>query len=65
MTVAVEDLAPEAARTEISFGLVPAGETLAGFVEYSADLWDRATVEGWARDYTALLAKEVRGALRD
>ncbi|WP_344097589.1 MupA/Atu3671 family FMN-dependent luciferase-like monooxygenase, partial [Streptomyces stramineus] len=65
VTVAVEDLAPEAARTEISFGLVPAGETLAGFVEYSADLWDRATVEGWARDYTALLAKEVRGALRD
>ncbi|MFI9627926.1 MupA/Atu3671 family FMN-dependent luciferase-like monooxygenase [Streptomyces sp. NPDC052042] len=65
LTTAVEDLAPAAARTELLLALVPTGDVLAGLVEYSADLWDRATVEGWARDYVELLRKEVRQALGD
>ncbi|MHA5020653.1 MupA/Atu3671 family FMN-dependent luciferase-like monooxygenase [Streptomyces sp. SD35] len=63
LTTAVEDLAPAAARTELSFGLIPAGDELKGFVEYSADLWDRTTIEGWTRDYVALLREEVDRAL--
>lgn len=63
LTTAIEDLAPAAARTELTFGLVPAGDELKGFVEYSADLWDRATIEGWTRDYVALLSEEVDRAL--
>ncbi|MFF5482895.1 MupA/Atu3671 family FMN-dependent luciferase-like monooxygenase [Streptomyces sp. NPDC012935] len=63
LTTAVEDLAPAAARTELTFGLVPAGDELKGFVEYSADLWDRSTIEGWTRDYVALLTEEVDRAL--
>ncbi|MFI0908671.1 MupA/Atu3671 family FMN-dependent luciferase-like monooxygenase [Streptomyces sioyaensis] len=65
LTTAVEDLAPAASRTELTFGLVPAGDVLAGFVEYSADLWDCVTIEGWARDYVELLRTEVRQALGD
>ncbi|MFF7313844.1 MupA/Atu3671 family FMN-dependent luciferase-like monooxygenase [Streptomyces sp. NPDC008137] len=63
LTTAVEDLAPAASRTELTFGLVPAGDRLQGFVEYSADLWDRTTIEGWTRDYVALLRDETGGAL--
>ncbi|MEY9996790.1 iturin family lipopeptide synthetase A [Streptomyces sp. V4I8] len=63
LTTAIEDLAPAASRTELTFGLVPAGDELKGFVEYSADLWDRGTIEGWTRDYVALLTEEVDGAL--
>ncbi|EGX55353.1 putative NRPS, partial [Streptomyces zinciresistens K42] len=63
LTTAVEDLAPAAARAELTFGLVPAGGGLSGFAEYSADLWDRPTVEGWARDYVTLLRTEVTAAL--
>ncbi|QOV41226.1 amino acid adenylation domain-containing protein [Streptomyces ferrugineus] len=62
LTTAVEDLAPAASRTELTFGLVPAGDELKGFVEYSSDLWDRATIEGWTRDYVALLREEVEPA---
>ncbi|MBT2386357.1 amino acid adenylation domain-containing protein [Streptomyces sp. ISL-11] len=65
VTASVEDLAPAASRTELSFGLVPAGDTLAGYVEYAADLWDHGTVEGWVREYAELLEAEVRRALRD
>ncbi|WP_223268211.1 non-ribosomal peptide synthetase [Streptosporangium nondiastaticum] len=65
MTVAIEDLAPAAARAEFTFGLVPAGDVLIGMAEYSSDLWDRATVEGWMRDYVELLRDEVRAALAD
>ncbi|MFJ9746871.1 MupA/Atu3671 family FMN-dependent luciferase-like monooxygenase [Streptomyces chartreusis] len=64
LTTAIEDLAPAAARTELTFGLVPAGDELRGFVEYSSDLWDHATIEGWARDYGVLLREEVERALR-
>ncbi|MDT0386369.1 MupA/Atu3671 family FMN-dependent luciferase-like monooxygenase [Streptomyces dubilierae] len=65
LTTAVEDLAPAAARTELTFGLVPAGDQLRGFVEYSADLWDRATIEGWTRDYVTLLREETGRAPGD
>ncbi|WP_031487242.1 non-ribosomal peptide synthetase [Streptomyces bicolor] len=63
LTTAVEDLAPAASRTELTFGLVPAGDELKGFVEYSSDLWDQVTVEGWTRDYVALLREEVDRAV--
>ncbi|MEU3755588.1 MupA/Atu3671 family FMN-dependent luciferase-like monooxygenase [Streptomyces olivoreticuli] len=62
VTTAVEDLAASGSRAEFSLGLVPAGDALTGFVEYATDLWDRTTVERWARDYTELLAEEVRRA---
>ena len=65
LTTAVEDLAPAASRTELTFGLVPTGDQLAGFVEYSADLWDRTTIEGWTRDYVALLRDETGSAFGD
>ncbi|MGW2601765.1 MupA/Atu3671 family FMN-dependent luciferase-like monooxygenase, partial [Streptomyces klenkii] len=65
VAVAIEDLAPEAARAEFTFGLVPAGDVLVGMAEYSSDLWDRATVEGWMRDYVGLLRDEVRAALAE
>ncbi|CAL9326948.1 Glutamate-1-semialdehyde 2,1-aminomutase [Streptomyces sp. enrichment culture] len=65
LTTAVEDLAPAASRTDLTFGLVPAGDELRGFVEYSADLWDRGTVEAWTRDYVALLRDETNRALED
>ncbi|MEU0110930.1 MupA/Atu3671 family FMN-dependent luciferase-like monooxygenase [Streptomyces sp. NPDC006251] len=65
LTTAVEDLAPAASRTELTFGLVPAGDELRGFVEYSADLWDRSTIEVWTRDYVALLREETARALGD
>jgi natural product biosynthesis luciferase-like monooxygenase protein/amino acid adenylation domain-containing protein len=63
LTTAVEDLAPAASRTSLTFGLVPAGDELKGFVEYSADLWDRTTIEAWARDYVDLLREETGRAL--
>ncbi|MDT0458780.1 amino acid adenylation domain-containing protein [Streptomyces sp. DSM 41527] len=62
LTTTVEDLAPAASRTDLTVGLVPTGDVLAGFMEYSADLWERTTIEGWARDYVELLGEEVRQA---
>ncbi|MFJ7073805.1 hypothetical protein [Streptomyces sp. NPDC098781] len=64
LTTAVEDLAPAAARTELTVGLVPAGDELKAFVEYSSDLWDPDTIERWMRDYVALLGEEVHRALK-
>ncbi|MEU7203520.1 MupA/Atu3671 family FMN-dependent luciferase-like monooxygenase [Streptomyces sp. NPDC045470] len=61
----VEDLAVPAARTDLSIGLIPAGDTLTGYMEYSTDLWEHSTVEGWADAYVNLLAEEVRAALAD
>ncbi|MFK8850938.1 condensation domain-containing protein [Streptomyces sp. Ac-502] len=61
----VEDLAVPAARTDLSVGLIPAGDTLTGYMEYSTDLWEQPTVEGWADAYVTLLAEEVRAALED
>ncbi|WP_157877824.1 non-ribosomal peptide synthetase, partial [Streptomyces kanamyceticus] len=63
VTTAVEDLAVSGARSEFNFGLIPTGDVLSGYLEYSSDLWDRATVEAWTAAYVELLAKEVAAAL--
>ncbi len=65
LDVAVEDLATDAALGDFNLGLVPAGDVLAGYLQYSADLWDHDTVEDWTRHYVELLAEEVRRALAD
>nr|WP_069885556.1 non-ribosomal peptide synthetase [Streptomyces luteocolor] len=64
LTTAVEDIAVSGARSEFNFGLIPVGDVLSGYLEFSTDLWDRATVEGWIAAYVELLAEEVGGALR-
>ncbi|MGW2226514.1 MupA/Atu3671 family FMN-dependent luciferase-like monooxygenase [Streptomyces formicae] len=63
VTTAVEDLAVSGARSEFNFGLIPTGDVLSGYLEYSSDLWDRSTVEVWTDAYVDLLAKEVAAAL--
>ncbi|MEU2791680.1 MupA/Atu3671 family FMN-dependent luciferase-like monooxygenase [Streptomyces sp. NPDC007100] len=63
LDTAVEDLAVPASRAEFNLGLVPAGDALAGYVEYSTDLWEHGTIEGWTGEYVRLLAEEVRAAL--
>ncbi|RKN05784.1 non-ribosomal peptide synthetase [Streptomyces radicis] len=55
VTTVVEDIAPAASRAEFIMVLTPAGDTLTGAVEYSADLWDRETIEAWADEYVGLL----------
>ncbi|MEU5773101.1 MupA/Atu3671 family FMN-dependent luciferase-like monooxygenase [Streptomyces venezuelae] len=64
LATAVEDLAVPGARSEFNFGLIPTGDVLSGYLEYSTDLWDRSTVEAWTEAYVRLLAKEVGEALR-
>ncbi len=64
VTAAIEDLAIPAARGEIAFGLIPAGDVLSGYVEYSTDLWDDATPERWKDDYVTLLSDLTHEALR-
>ncbi|AZM52957.1 non-ribosomal peptide synthetase [Streptomyces sp. WAC 01529] len=59
VTTAVEDLAVPGARSEFNFGLIPTGDVLSGYLEYSTDLWDRATVEAWTTAYVDLLAESV------
>ncbi|MCX5206662.1 amino acid adenylation domain-containing protein [Streptomyces sp. NBC_00237] len=63
VTTAIEDLVVPGARAEFNFGLVPAGDVLSGYVEYSTDLWDRATVEAWTTAYVDLLGRETSAAL--
>ncbi|MEV0123568.1 MupA/Atu3671 family FMN-dependent luciferase-like monooxygenase [Streptomyces sp. NPDC050703] len=63
LTTAVEDLTVPGARSEFNFGLIPTGDVLSGYVEFSTDLWDRATVESWTAAYTGLLAEGVAEAL--
>ncbi|MFJ2769941.1 MupA/Atu3671 family FMN-dependent luciferase-like monooxygenase [Streptomyces sp. NPDC087300] len=63
VTTAVEDLAVSGARSEFNFGLIPTGDVLSGYLEYSSDLWDRATVEAWTAAYVELLTKEAGAAL--
>ncbi|MCX4770330.1 MupA/Atu3671 family FMN-dependent luciferase-like monooxygenase [Streptomyces sp. NBC_01285] len=65
ITATVAEIAPAASRSEFIMVLTPAGDVLEGAVEYSADLWDRATVETWTREYVRLLRDEVREALAD
>ena len=61
LTVAMEDLVVPAARAEIYLGLIPTGDVLGGYIEYSTDLWDRGTVEQWADAYKELLRDAVTG----
>ncbi|MBM7442026.1 non-ribosomal peptide synthetase [Streptomyces sp. HB132] len=63
LTTAVEDLTVSGARSEFNFGLIPTGDVLSGYVEFSTDLWDRATIEAWTATYTRLLAEGVADAL--
>lgn len=63
VTTAVEDLVVPGARSEFNFGLIPTGDVLSGYVEYSTDLWDRATVEAWTTAYVGLLGRETAAAL--
>ncbi|MFD7617977.1 MupA/Atu3671 family FMN-dependent luciferase-like monooxygenase [Streptomyces sp. NPDC059802] len=65
LTTTVAEIAPAASRSEFIMVLTPAEGVLEGAVEYSADLWDRATVETWTREYVRLLRDEVREALAD
>jgi hypothetical protein len=58
LRVDVDDLAPPVARAELTFGLAPRRDPALGyraFLEYSSDLWDRNTAEGFLADYLALL----------
>ncbi|MFI7315438.1 MupA/Atu3671 family FMN-dependent luciferase-like monooxygenase [Streptomyces venezuelae] len=64
LVTAVEDLAVPGARSEFNLGLIPTGDVLSGYLEYSTDLWDRPTVEAWTEAYVRLLAREVGEALR-
>ncbi|MFF1348673.1 MupA/Atu3671 family FMN-dependent luciferase-like monooxygenase, partial [Streptomyces sp. NPDC058322] len=65
LTTTVAEIAPAASRSEFIMVLTPAGDVLEGAVEYSADLWDRATVETWTREYVRLLRDETGEALAD
>ncbi|MGW2085571.1 MupA/Atu3671 family FMN-dependent luciferase-like monooxygenase [Streptomyces sp. NPDC001880] len=65
LTTTVAEIAPAASRSEFIMVLTPAGDVLEGAVEYSADLWDRATVETWTQEYVRLLRDEVGKALAD
>ncbi|MGW9120340.1 MupA/Atu3671 family FMN-dependent luciferase-like monooxygenase [Streptomyces sp. NPDC055663] len=65
LTTTVAEITPAASRSEFIMVLTPAGDVLEGAVEYSADLWDRATVETWTREYVRLLRDEVGEALAD
>ena len=64
VTVAIEDLVVPAARGEFYAGLIPTGEVLGGYIEYSTDLWDRETIRQWAEAYKELLRDAVDGTLR-
>ncbi|MFD9907830.1 MupA/Atu3671 family FMN-dependent luciferase-like monooxygenase [Streptomyces sp. NPDC059063] len=57
LTTAVDDLPIAAARSELNLGLIPSGDALSGYVEFSADLWDRETIEAWTRAYVDLLKR--------
>ncbi|MEU5315963.1 MupA/Atu3671 family FMN-dependent luciferase-like monooxygenase [Streptomyces sp. NPDC021056] len=56
--VEVDDVAPPAARTELTFGLTPRRDPSLGYrayVEYSADLWDRKSAERILASYLSAL----------
>ncbi|WP_405750577.1 amino acid adenylation domain-containing protein [Streptomyces sp. NBC_00012] len=65
LTTTVAEIAPAASRSEFIMVLTPVGDVLEGAVEYSADLWDRETVETWTREYVRLLRDEAGEALAD
>ncbi|MGW2846540.1 condensation domain-containing protein, partial [Streptomyces sp. NPDC001274] len=60
LTTTVTEIAAAASRSELTVALTPVDDVLHCAVEYSADLWDRATVESWTRDYVQLLRDETR-----
>ncbi|CAM5682796.1 Carrier domain-containing protein OS=Streptomyces microflavus OX=1919 GN=Smic_01440 PE=4 SV=1 [Streptomyces microflavus] len=49
----------------VHHGAVPGRRRSGGAVEYSADLWDAATVEAWSRDYVRLLREGAEEPLTD
>ncbi|MES5823613.1 MupA/Atu3671 family FMN-dependent luciferase-like monooxygenase [Streptomyces sp. RG80] len=56
--VRVDDVAPPAARTELTFGLTPRRDPALGYrtyVEYSTDLWDRNSAERILDSYLSVL----------
>ncbi|WEH38919.1 MupA/Atu3671 family FMN-dependent luciferase-like monooxygenase [Streptomyces sp. AM 2-1-1] len=63
LTTTVREIAPAASRGELIVVLTPTPQALRGDVEYSADLWDRETIEEWTREYVTVLRDEVREAL--
>lgn len=64
LAVTVTPVAGPASRDELGLGLIPVGDVLSGYVEFTTDLWDPATVRGWIRDYVALLHRAAsRGAV--
>ncbi|MFF9348188.1 MupA/Atu3671 family FMN-dependent luciferase-like monooxygenase [Streptomyces sp. NPDC014734] len=65
LTTTVAEIAPAASRSEFIMVLTPAEGVLKGAVEYSADLWDRSTVETLTREYVRLLRDEAGEALAD
>ncbi|MFJ9637834.1 MupA/Atu3671 family FMN-dependent luciferase-like monooxygenase [Streptomyces sp. NPDC101178] len=65
LTITVAEIAPSASRSEFIMVLSPTGDVLEGAVEYSADLWDAATVEAWSRDYVQLLREGAEEFLAD
>ncbi|WP_441248845.1 MupA/Atu3671 family FMN-dependent luciferase-like monooxygenase [Kitasatospora sp. McL0602] len=65
LTVQVEDLTIPAARSEFNLGVIPAGDGLAGYMEYSTDLWNAETIASWTSRYVALLDELVTQALSD
>ncbi|WP_405550859.1 MupA/Atu3671 family FMN-dependent luciferase-like monooxygenase [Streptomyces microflavus] len=65
LTATVAEIAPSASRSEFIMVLSPVGDVLEGAVEYSADLWDAATVEAWSRDYVRLLREGAEEPLTD
>ncbi|MER5636064.1 MupA/Atu3671 family FMN-dependent luciferase-like monooxygenase [Kitasatospora sp. NPDC002227] len=65
LTVRFEDLTVPAARSEFNFGVIPAGDGLTGYMEYTTDLWRAETVAGWTSGYATLLDELVTEALGD
>ncbi|WP_062213647.1 non-ribosomal peptide synthetase [Streptomyces sp. NBRC 109706] len=65
VTTTVDDIAPAASRAEFILILSPIDDILKGAVEYSADLWNRETIESWAAEYVALLRAELEAALAE
>lgn len=61
VTVAIEDLVVPAARGEFYSGIIPTGDVLSAYIEYSTDLWNRETAWQWAAAYKELLRDAVEG----
>lgn len=60
LTLSQIELASGAATNDLTFWVKDWGERIAGAVEFKADLFDRETVEHWARCYLELLESAAR-----